>query len=67
MLKDMGMTAPKIKETRAVLYAAAERMKACNNNMHNIRELVDSLCRDGADMPIKLIGRFGAIPTQRVY
>ena len=38
MLKDVGMTVAKIRETRAVyMYAAIRGMRACNNN--NMRNL----------------------------
>ena len=36
MLKDVGMTVPKIRETRAVYMQQYRGMRACNNNnMHN--------------------------------
>ena len=46
MLKDVGMTVPKIRETRAVYnYAAIQGMRACNNN--NMRNPKIKGCREG--------------------
>ena len=49
MLKDVGMTVPKSRETSAVY--------VCSNtgDEASIIESVDSICRDGADTPISPI------------
>ena len=44
MLNDVGITVPKLRETSAVLYAARQGMRACNNNNMRNLKLKDVLC-----------------------